>query len=58
MLALRSAVFLLFLFVTVAPWGLMSCLAFPLRMPHRYHLITFWTTIAIWGAKHIVGIDY
>lgn len=58
MLALRSAVFLLFLFVTVAPWGLMSCLAFPLRMPQRYHLITFWTTIAIWGAKHIVGIDY
>ena len=58
MLLLRSIAFLLFLFVTVAPWGIMSCLAFPLRMPRRYFLITYWTTIAIWGAKHIVGIDY
>lgn len=58
MLLLRSLVFLAFLFITVAPWGLMSCLAFLLRMPRRYFLITYWTTIAIWGAKHIVGIDY
>ena len=58
MLQLRSLLFLAFLFITVAPWGMMSCLAFPLRMPRRYHLITYWTTIAIWGAKHIVGIDY
>ena len=58
MLLLRSLLYLLFLFVTVAPWGLMSCLVFPLRMPQRYLLITYWTTIAIWGAKHIVGIDY
>ena len=58
MLLLRSLLYLVFLFVTVAPWGLMSCLVFPLRMPQRYLLITYWTTIAIWGAKHIVGIDY
>ncbi len=58
MLLLRSLLYLVFLFVTVAPWGLMSCLVFPLRMPQRYLLITWWTTIAIWGARHIVGINY
>ena len=58
MLVLRTAVFLLFLFVTVAPWGLLSCLTFPLPQPRRYNLITLWTDMAIWGAKHIVGIDY
>ena len=58
MLVLRTAVFLLFLFVTVAPWGLLSCLTFPLPQPRRYKLITLWTDMAIWGAKHIVGIDY
>ena len=58
LLLLRSILYLVFLFVTVAPWGLMSCLVFPLRMPQRYLLITYWTTIAIWGAKHIVGINY
>ncbi len=58
MLALRTAVYLLFLFVTVAPWGLLSCLTFPLPQPRRYNLITLWTDMAIWGARHIVGIDY
>ena len=58
MLVLRTAVFLLFLFVTVAPWGLLSCMTFPLAQLRRYNLITLWTDMAIWGAKHIVGIDY
>ena len=54
----RSLIFLTFLFVTVAPWGIMSCLAVVMPMPRRYFLITFWTTIAVWGAKHIMGISY
>ena len=57
-LLLRSIVFLAFLFIAVAPWGMMSCLAVVVPMPRRYHLITFWTTIAIWGARHIMGIGY
>lgn len=56
--ALRSVVYLLFLLVTVAPWGTLSFLAFPLRQPRRYLMIAKWTDIAIWGAKHIVGIDH
>ncbi|MBL8376725.1 MAG: 1-acyl-sn-glycerol-3-phosphate acyltransferase [Burkholderiales bacterium] len=58
MLALRSAVYLLFLTVTVIPWGILSCLTFPIRNPRRYEIITLWTTMAIWGARHIAGIDY
>ena len=58
MQALRTVVYLLFLFVTVAPWGIFSCLTFPVRQPRRYLMIAKWTDIAIWGARHIVGIDY
>ena len=58
MLLLRSIVFLLFLLVTVAPWGTFSFLAFPLRQPRRYLVIAKWTDIAIWGARHIMGIGY
>ena len=58
MLALRSITFMLFMFVTVAPWGIFSCLTFPVRQPRRYLMIAKWTDIAIWGAKHIMGIDY
>ena len=58
MLFLRSIAYLLFLFVTVAPWGTLSCLTFPFRQPRRYLMIAKWTDIAVWGAKHIVGIDF
>jgi len=58
MLLLRSLAYLIFLFVTVAPWGTLSCLTFPLPQPVRYKLITYWTWIAIWGARVICGIDY
>lgn len=58
MLALRSALFLLFLFVTVAPWGMMSFLAALLPQPRRYLAIAGWTDVAIWGARHIMGIHY
>lgn len=58
MLLARSIAYLIFLFVTVAPWGILSCLAVVVPMPHRYLFITFWTKIAIWGAKVFCGIDY
>ena len=58
MLLLRSIAYLIFLFVTVAPWGTFSCLMFPFPQPLRYKVITYWTWIAIWGAKVFCGIDY
>ena len=58
MLFLRTLLYLLFLFVTVAPWGTLSCLAFPFRQPRRYLMIAKWTDVAIWGARHIMGIDF
>ncbi|MBL8383111.1 MAG: 1-acyl-sn-glycerol-3-phosphate acyltransferase [Burkholderiales bacterium] len=58
MLLLRTVAFLVFLFVTVAPWGIFSCLTFPVRQPRRYLMIAKWTDVAIWGTKHILGIDY
>ena len=57
MLALRSIVFLLFLFVTVAPWGLFSCLTFPVRQPRRYLMIAKWTDIAVWGDPTVLAIN-
>lgn len=58
MLLARSIAYLIYLFVTVAPWGTLSCLAFFVPMPQRYLLITFWTKMAVWGAKIFCGIDY
>jgi 1-acyl-sn-glycerol-3-phosphate acyltransferase len=58
MLLLRSIAYMLFMLVTVAPWGTLSCLTFPLPQRLRYKLITYWTWIAIWGGKVICGIDY
>ncbi|HEY4371206.1 MAG TPA: lysophospholipid acyltransferase family protein [Burkholderiales bacterium] len=54
----RSIAYLIYLFVTVAPWGILSCLSFFVPMPRRYLLITFWTKMAVWGAKVFCGIDY
>ena len=56
--ALRSALYMLFMTVTVIPWGLCSFLLFPLPRRTAYSIITYWTTIAIWGGRVICGIRY
>jgi 1-acyl-sn-glycerol-3-phosphate acyltransferase len=58
MKALRSALYLVFLTVTVIPWAMLSFLVFPFPPKRRYLIITQYTTFAIWGAKVFCGIDY
>ena len=57
--ALRSALFLLWLAVTVIPWGLaMLVLSIFMRGKPLYWPTMFWLKIAIWGAKVICGVQY
>jgi 1-acyl-sn-glycerol-3-phosphate acyltransferase len=58
MLLLRSVAYMLFMFVTVAPWGTLSCLTFFIPMPYRYYAIAYWTWIAVWGGRVFCGIKY
>jgi 1-acyl-sn-glycerol-3-phosphate acyltransferase len=54
----RSALFLLFQFVTVVPWALV-CLAlapFPLRV--RYRFTMGWPRMVIWAARVLCGIRW
>ncbi len=55
---IRAAIFHLFLLVTVAPWSFLSMLAALLPRRLHYNVTMFWLKIAIWGAKHILGIRY
>ena len=57
--ALRSALFFLFLVITVIPWGsfvvLMSVLV---RGTRLYWVCAGWLATAIWGARVICGVRY
>jgi 1-acyl-sn-glycerol-3-phosphate acyltransferase len=54
--ALRSAAYLLFLAVTVIPYGLMVILLSWLPPPRHYRAVQGWPRVAIWGARWICGI--
>jgi 1-acyl-sn-glycerol-3-phosphate acyltransferase len=56
--ALRSFVFALGLVVTIPPWALFAFLTFPFRAHTRYRIIGSWTHIAMWLARHVLGIRY
>ena len=56
--ALRSAVYLLFLAVTVVPYGLAVLSWSWLPQTQRYWLVTGWPRTAIWGARWICGIRW
>ena len=57
--ALRSALFILWMAATVVPWGLaMLVLSIFIRGQKLYWPTMFWLDIAIWGCKHICGVDY
>jgi 1-acyl-sn-glycerol-3-phosphate acyltransferase len=58
MAALRSAIYLLFLIVTVIPYALACMLWAPLPLHWRFRLTAGWPRLAIWGAKVIVGIRW
>lgn len=55
---LRSAIYTVFLTITVIPWALLSTLCAPLPLSWRYRIITCWPAMALWGARWILGIRY
>ena len=58
MLALRTALFLLFQAVTVVPWGLCCLLIAPLPLHLRYQFTIGWTKMVLWAARVICGISW
>ncbi len=58
MAALRSTLYMLFLIITVIPYAFACILWAPLPLRWRYKLTCGWPGLAIWGAKHIVGIRW
>lgn len=58
MLWLRSALYMVTLTVTVAPYAIGTLLWSWLPQPSRYKMATLWTRLAIWSARVICGISY
>jgi 1-acyl-sn-glycerol-3-phosphate acyltransferase len=58
MLALRTALFLLFQAVTVVPWGLCCLLIAPLPLHLRYQFTIGWTKMVLWAARVMCGIEW
>jgi 1-acyl-sn-glycerol-3-phosphate acyltransferase len=57
--SLRSALFVLWLIVTVIPWALMSLVAsIFMRGTPLYWLTTFWLQFAVHGARWICGVRW
>ncbi len=57
--ALRSALFMLWMIVTVVPWGIMMCtLSIVLRGKPMFWLAAGWLKIALFGARNICGITH
>jgi 1-acyl-sn-glycerol-3-phosphate acyltransferase len=55
---IRSVLYFLFQLVTVAPWSFVAIIVYPLPRRMRYNIVMKWLDIAIWGAKHILGIRW
>lgn len=58
MLRLRSALYMLFLIVTVIPYAFLCMLWAPLPQRWRYKLTVGWPRLAVWGARVICGIRW
>jgi len=56
--ALRSAVYLAFLVITVVPYGSMVIALSWLPPRQRFEVVRGWPRIAIWGARWICGIRW
>jgi len=57
--SLRSAVFVLWMAVTVVPWGIFSLVAsIFMRGTPLYWFTTFWLHFAIYGARFICGVRW
>ena len=56
--ALRSALFFLFLFVTIVPWATTAVIySIFVRGARVYWLCAGWLTVSIWGARVICGVQ-
>ncbi len=55
---LRSALYLVLMVVTVAPYSILTLLWAWVPHPHRYWLVTGWTRLAVFCAKWICGIRW
>ena len=56
--ALRSALFFLFLFVTIVPWATIAVIySIFVRGTRVYWLCAGWLTVSIWGARVICGVQ-
>lgn len=55
---LRSLLFMGALVLITPPYALFSFLTFPLKPGTRYRIIGSWSQIAVWMARHILGIRY
>ncbi len=59
MIALRSAIFVLWLVLTVVPWAIVVLLAsIVLRGRALYWMCVGWVRVAIWGARLICGVRW
>jgi 1-acyl-sn-glycerol-3-phosphate acyltransferase len=58
MLWIRSALYMVTLVVTVAPYAIGTILWSWLPQRKRYFMATGWTRLAIWAARVICGIEY
>lgn len=58
MLILRAVLYQLFLLITVIPYSILCLLWSPLPLRWRYKLTSGWPHLAVWGAKHILGIRW
>lgn len=56
--ALRSALYLALLVVTVAPWSFIVMAGYLTPVRTRYWLCTRWTSFAIWAARAVCGIHW
>ncbi|MFO0462245.1 MAG: lysophospholipid acyltransferase family protein [Burkholderiales bacterium] len=56
--AVRSALFLLFQFVTVVPWALVCLLLAPFPLGVRYAFAIGWPRMVIWAARVFCGIRW
>ncbi|MFT0533644.1 lysophospholipid acyltransferase family protein [Castellaniella hirudinis] len=55
---LRSALYMVFLTVTIIPYAFCCVLWAPLPLAWRYRLTLGWPALALWGARWILGIRY
>jgi 1-acyl-sn-glycerol-3-phosphate acyltransferase len=58
MIYLRSAIFFLFMFVSVIVWAIPSMLLFPFPFELRYKFISQWARMNVFALKVICGLTY